>query len=78
MGVYSTQMEQRYAMMALYFGLGSKDWEANWAQPGVSECEWQIVGCNTEKKVADLQMEMGKKRVPDEIGLLSSLRKYIL
>jgi hypothetical protein len=80
MDVNSTQMEQRYVMMVLYFALGSKEgsaeWET-WAQPGISECDWKNVGCNVEKRITDLQIEQARGRVPDEIGLLSSLSKYI-
>ena len=77
------RLEQRYALLVVYFAMGGQDWEFyGWANdPGVHECEWEHVGCDGMGHVTELhlgtQVDVTGSLVED-IGFLSSLSKLLL
>ena len=74
-----TLLEQRYALLTLYFAMGGVNWGFyGWASPGVHECEWERVDCDTNDQVAKLELINATGSLVDEIGLLSSLSKYFV
>lgn len=74
--VSSAQMAQRYALMVLYFATGGENW-GMWALPGVSECSWSNIECSGEEQnVTALSLMKAIGKLPEEIGLLSSLGTY--
>jgi hypothetical protein len=80
----TTRLKQRYALLVIHFAMGGKDWKFyGWANnPGVNECEWDRVRCNTRGDVEKLQLGMQDVDVTGtlvgEIGLLSSLGEFFL
>jgi hypothetical protein len=78
-----TRLEQRYALMVLYYANDGEAWSSTfvqgWAESGVHECSWSYVACDSNSNsnnITELVTGKGMKLVgslPAEIALLSSL-----
>jgi hypothetical protein len=74
------RLEQRYALLVLYFAMGGPGWLfIGWADdPGLHECEWDRVVCNDRDQVQELHLGVDvllTGSLVDEIRFLSSLSK---
>jgi hypothetical protein len=73
--VTSSRLQQRYALLVLYFANGGERWPMD---PLLHECDWTFVACNNQSVVTKLLMgdriEMSGQ-LPAEIGLLSHVGK---
>lgn len=73
----ATNLQQRYALMVLWYTQGGSDWEdQGWAIPGVHECEWMHINCNEYKEVVGIVKGDGMKMtgsLATEIGILCKL-----
>ena len=68
-----TTVEQRYAIMTIYFGLGLDTSVSNWAAPGTHECDWDNIGCNPAKKITKIEIAKATGTLVEEFARLSSL-----
>jgi hypothetical protein len=71
--VTSPRLQQRYALLVLYFSNGGEKWRIN---PEFHECDWRFCVCKNSSVVTKLsmgnQLDM-TGLLPDEIGLLTNL-----
>lgn len=77
------RLEQRYALLVLYFAMGGTGWHfVGWADdPGMHECDWDRVVCNDRDQVQELHLGVDvllTGSLVDEIRFLSSLSKSVL
>jgi hypothetical protein len=74
--VTSPRLQQRYALLVLYFANGGGRWPMDAL---LHECDWNFVACNNQSVVTKLlmgdQLDM-TGQLPAEIGLLSHVGKY--
>ena len=73
--VTSPRLQQRYALLVLYFANGGERWPID---PLLHECDWTVVACNNQSVVTKLLMGdrlVMSGQLPAEIGLLSHLGK---
>lgn len=71
---------QRYALATLFFGTDGDSWNNNtlWLS-NADMCEWHKVVCaNDSVSELDLALHELSGELPPEIGLLSSLGKFII
>lgn len=77
----ATNLQQRYALMVLWYAQGGIDWQVQgWAKPGVHECEWQFLKCNENDWVVEIIQEQGMKltgSLASEIGMLIHLGEFL-
>jgi len=74
----STRLEQRYALLTIYFAMGGKQWGLDlqgWKDPAIQECDWKHVGCDTMDRVTALNLDVPSLagQIPEEISRLSAL-----
>ena len=70
-----TRLEQRYALMAIYFGMNVDPVSSSLVVPGTHECDWASIGCDSAKKVTELNLFRATGTLVEEIALLRSLSK---
>jgi hypothetical protein len=72
--VTSPRLQQRYALLVLYFSNGGEKWSIN---PEAHECDWTICVCSNSSVLIELlmgsQLDM-TGLLPGEIGLLADLK----
>ena len=77
----TVRLEQRYALLVLYFGMGGQSWSfRGWINdPGMHECDWAQVYCDGMDHVVELYLgdyvQLTGSLV-QEISLLSSLSEF--
>lgn len=68
-----TRLEQRYALLAIYFGMNLNPTSSSLIVPGTHECDWENVGCDSAKQVTEIDLIRATGTIVEEIALLSSL-----
>lgn len=71
-----TRLEQRYALLTIYFGMSLHVSIASLVAPGTHECDWVNIGCNSAKQVTEIELTRVAGTLLEEIALLSSLSKW--
>jgi Leucine-rich repeat (LRR) protein len=72
--VTSPRLQQRYALLVLYFSNGGEKWRIN---PEAHECDWKFCVCKNSSVITKLFMgsQLGMTGLlPGEIGLLTDLK----
>ncbi|KAI2506237.1 hypothetical protein MHU86_8172 [Fragilaria crotonensis] len=72
-GLTAARLEQRYALLVIYFGMSVKSASSNLIAPGIHECDWVNVGCDSANQVTEIQLIRAVGTLVEEIALLSSL-----
>eukprot|EP00980_Cylindrotheca_fusiformis_P012167 scaffold2939_cov123-Cylindrotheca_fusiformis.AAC.11 len=74
-----SQVQQRFALIAMFYASGLQ-WYKDWLQPGVSECEFAGIRCNSQQQVTFIDLKQGAMNgfLPHELGWLTHLTKLDL